>query len=847
MVGITGPVMGLDEAVAGERAGATGTLEVFLDSLDAAGRRTAALALQRRRRDRGSVERGLAHLAGQRLGWSAAESDLMLARLLGRDAVFGPSELREAFLVVVPIAVAAAEQVEEYDRTRLRTLRHLAESYRWYGDTEGYGEIRRRIDALLAREAPVVEGRLPRHLLDELDDYGPAMRAAHGELLSGAGVAAFLGHCALLDKPRATRVWRRRAAELLAGADRGPEVVRRLLEGIAAQPEHRVHDLNPFGMGLASLAGDANTSLVRGLLWASLDIREEWVVPLVGAVALHAGTGLGGSGGMCRSQPLATAAVAVLGELPADRAEAAVAELGRLPKRVVNRTVAKGIVRAREAVSARAGVTASMLRERAVPALGLDGRGAREVALGAYTAELAVREPGTALLSFRGPEGRLLKTAPKQVREARAEELKEVRAGLRKLSALLAEERARLEEHLAAGTTWPAEDWQRYYADHPVTGAVARALVWEVSGGDGEVSGGDGEGRGGWAAGLPERAGGGWALAAADGTARPVVAGDRLRLWHPLRAGDEEVAEWRAALLDREGRQPFKQVFREVYPLTSAERETASYSNRFAGHVLRYGQARALMTVRGWAGRHLGYFSEGDSSELVKELPAPGELPAAEGTRWRARFFVDLVDQGAYSDGIAVLCATDQVRFERRAAGGGPRGPWEAAPLEEVPPLVLSEALRDVDLFVGVASVGADPDWRDRGADRAYGDYWMRWGFGELGEGARVRRDTLARLLPRTRIADRVELTDRFLRVRGELGAYRIHLGSGNVLMEPSDAYLCVVVDRAREAGRAAGRVFLPFEEDGGMLSVILSKAFLLAADDRITDPTITAQLRRGR
>ncbi|MFF9338704.1 DUF4132 domain-containing protein [Streptomyces sp. NPDC014773] len=836
MVGITGPVAGLDEAVARERAGATGTLEGFLDSLDAAGRRAAAFALQRPGTHRGAAERGLAHLAGQRLGWSAAESDLMLARLLGRDAVFGPSELREAFLVVVPIALSAAEQVEEYDRTRLRTLRHLAESYRWYGDTEGYGRIRRRIDALLAREAPAADGRLPRHLLDELDDYGPAMRAAHEELLSGAGVAAFLGHCALLDKPRATRVWRRRAAELLAGAGRGAEVVRRLLEGIAAQPEHRVHDMNPFGMGAPSLAGDANTSLVRGLLWAALEVPEEWVVPLVGAVALQAGTGLGGHGGMCRSQPIATAAVAVLGECPAGRAEEAVAELGRLPRRVVNRTVAKGIARATETVAARAGMTASMLRERAVPDLGLDGRGVRETALGAYTAELAVREPGTALLSFRGPEGRLLKTAPKEVREARAEELREVRAGLRKVSALLSEERARLEEHLAAGTAWPAEDWQRYYADPPVTGAVARALVWEAGDGGGE-----------WTAGLLERAGGGWVLAAADGTARPVGAGDRLRLWHPLRAGDEEVAGWRAALLDREERQPFKQVFREVYPLTPAERETVSYSNRFAGHVLRYGQARALMTGRGWAGRHLGYFSEGGSSEMVKELPAPGELPAAEGARWRARFFVDLVDGGAVSDGVAVLCSTDQVRFERRAGAAGPRGAWEQAELAEVPALVLSEALRDVDLFVGVASVGADPEWRDRGEDRGYGDYWRSWGFGELTAGARVRRETLARLLPRTRLADRVELTDRFLRVRGELGAYRIHLGSGNVLMEPSDAYLCVVVDRSREVGRAAGKVFLPFEEDGGMLSVILSKAFLLAADDRITDPTITAQLRRGR
>jgi hypothetical protein len=90
------------------------------------------------------------------------------------------------------------------------------------------------------------------------------------------------------------------------------------------------------------------------------------------------------------------------------------------------------------------------------------------------------------------------------------------------------------------------------------------------------------------------------------------------------------------------------------------------------------------------------------------------------------------------------------------------------------------------------------------------------------------------------KIADRVELTDRFLRVRGDLRTYRIHLQSGNVLMEPNDAYLCIVPGHARDAGS----VFLPFEEDGGMLSIIVSKAFLLAADAAITDPSITRQLR---
>lgn len=76
--------------------------------------------------------------------------------------------------------------------------------------------------------------------------------------------------------------------------------------------------------------------------------------------------------------------------------------------------------------------------------------------------------------------------------------------------------------------------------------------------------------------------------------------------------------------------------------------------------------------------------------------------------------------------------------------------------------------------------------------------------------------------------------------VKGELRTYRIHLGSGNILMEPNDQYLCIVPDRSPRQPD----VQLPFEGDA-LLAVILSKAFLLAADDRITDTTITRQIDR--
>ena len=57
--------------------------------------------------------------------------------------------------------------------------------------------------------------------------------------------------------------------------------------------------------------------------------------------------------------------------------------------------------------------------------------------------------------------------------------------------------------------------------------------------------------------------------------------------------------------------------------------------------------------------------------------------------------------------------------------------------------------------------------------------------------------------------------------------------------MEPNDQYLCIVPNA--DGRGPASDVFLPFEGDG-TLSIILSKAFLLADDAKITDPTITSR-----
>jgi hypothetical protein len=57
-------------------------------------------------------------------------------------------------------------------------------------------------------------------------------------------------------------------------------------------------------------------------------------------------------------------------------------------------------------------------------------------------------------------------------------------------------------------------------------------------------------------------------------------------------------------------------------------------------------------------------------------------------------------------------------------------------------------------------------------------------------------------------------------------------------MMEPNDQYLCIAPSRTKKVD-----VFLPFPEDE-RFSVILSKAFLLADDDKIRDQTILLQIQ---
>jgi len=296
----------------------------------------------------------------------------------------------------------------------------------------------------------------------------------------------------------------------------------------------------------------------------------------------------------------------------------------------------------------------------------------------------------------------------------------------------------------------------------------------------------------------------------------------------------EEVLAWRNWLEKREIVQPFKQAHREIYVLTDAERETQVYSNRFAAHILKQHQFNALAMARGWKYKPLAGYDEVESTATL-------DLPA-----WnlRAEFWINLageVGEDQTDASVYFYVATDQVRFYQRSAEEAAERSGQPMALQDVPPLIFSEVMRDVDLFVGVASVGNDPTWHDGGPEQ-YQGYWNDYSFGELGASAQTRKMVLERLIPRLKTADRCSFAGRFLVVRGDLRTYKIHLGSGNILMAPNDQYLCIVPGRGTLVAGQTDNLFLPFEGDQ-TLSVILSKAFLLAEDRKITDPAIANQI----
>ncbi|MCQ4162840.1 DUF4132 domain-containing protein [Roseomonas sp. GC11] len=582
---------------------------------------------------------------------------------------------------------------------------------------------------------------------------------------------------------------------------------------------------------------NTNDAVLRGAIWlAALDAGE---VPRLLRVALAVLEKVATQGGVnYRSLVGANACIGALGRIATPEA---VVALGRIQRGIRDERLAKMIAKAMAAAAAKAGTSIEELEELSVPGFALEpGPDPALVAVLAdgVTATLAIASSTVATVTLRRADGSVPKSTPAAVKadEASATALKGLQATAKEIAAILPVQRLRLERSWLTGRGWSGGDFRERYLDHPLLGWLAARLIWTIIPACGEP----------FTAMFHDAA----RPTDADGRVRSLGDADRVTLWHPLAPVEPgAVTAWRALLLNNGIVQPIKQAFRETYPLTDAERATATYSNRFVGHILRQSQANALARLRGWVCRtRIAADVPNDEPTHIK-LPALGlsaefwTKPDGEGD--------EMTEGGAYQ-----FLTTDRVIFRpmrdegdwRRDGGRGLRVGVGSVPLDQVPAIAFSEVMRDVDLIVGVASIGRDESWADAGADAEHPSQWrhgaameylQRFGRAELEESGQIRQDVLAALLPKLAIAGQCQIDGRYLVVTGVLRRYRIHLGSAHVFLDPEDRYVCIV-----PAQRGAGTgIHLPFEGDA-MLSLILSKAFLLSADDRISDQGILSQIR---
>ncbi len=681
--------------------------------------------------------------------------------------------------------------------------------------TDGAPVWQARREEILDLLVDLLDDGGPEGLLSDRDVWGHLVREALTRMLPSERAAWrwVLEQAAAATGARPTGSWRERANKAVAvvGEDAFARAVVPWFEWYVAPPRGAGGGVDTE---LPKLSGTAerNITVLRGLVWCCAEQGDPRLARAVADATEASFKKVPGVGP--RSVRIGNAGIYALGAMPGMHG---LAQLARLRQRVVYAQARKAIDGALNAAAARLQLAREDLDDLATLTFDLvDGR--RRFDFPPFAAELAIGGTAGAEVRWFGAGGAARRTEPAEVKRRHPEERATLKRTADDLRKTLLAQRDRLERLLLSERSWPLAVWHARYLDHPLLADLTRRLIWTF----------EGDGRdllGTWRDGA--------IVDAADRPLAPLPEETRVCLWHPVRTDGDTIAAWQAWLDRHEVRQPFKQAYREIYVLTDAERTTATYSNRFASHILRQHQFRALAQARGWTYRLQGGFDDWSTPTL--------ELP---GWRLAVEFLVEGIetDDAMPNAGVYPFVATDQVRF-RRYEG---RQDWydrhgEVVPLAEIPPLVFTEVMRDVDLFVGVASVGTDPTWHDRGPQRIR-EYWDRFAFGELTSSAQTRRVVLERLVPRLAIASRCELEDRCLVVRGDLRTYRIHLGSGNILMEPNNQYLCIVPKA--EGNDAGPDLFLPFEGDA-LLTTILSKALLLADDRAITDPTITRQISR--
>ena len=269
----------------------------------------------------------------------------------------------------------------------------------------------------------------------------------------------------------------------------------------------------------------------------------------------------------------------------------------------------------------------------------------------------------------------------------------------------------------------------------------------------------------------------------------------QLRPAHPIDLYESgTLSDWQKIFFKKQQetgfKQPFRQVFRELYVKLDEEKEL-THSFLFAGHQIQPSKTVGCLKNRRWIADYetgLGKIFYKDN--IVVKMYA-------------------LADWFSPSDIEAPTL--EWVEFQDRKT-------FEVLSIDKIPNIVYSEAMRDIDLAVSVAHAGnVDPE-------ATHSTIEMRKAIAECN----IQLFGLKN----------VDIKGNHALISGSLGEYSIHLGSGVIHMIGAHQLNVLPVHSQHR-----GRIFLPFLDDDPKTAEIISKILLFAEDKKIKDPYILNQI----
>ncbi len=366
----------------------------------------------------------------------------------------------------------------------------------------------------------------------------------------------------------------------------------------------------------------------------------------------------------------------------------------------------------------------------------------------------------------------------------------------------------------------------------------------------------------------------------------PLKPKDELRIAHPTdlyASGDWHA--YQKFLFDKAIRQPFKQVFRELYVPTPEEVEPTQ-SRRYAGNQIQPQKTVAVLKGRRWVadyedGLQKIYYKENIIATIYAMAdwfsPADIEAPTLEYVCFHNRKDYKLmkISQKIYYKENIIATIYAMADWFSPADIEAPtleyvcfhnRKDYKLMKISEIPPVIFSEVMRDVDLAVSVAHAGSvDPETSHstiemrsmlveltmplfhfknvtiKGSfahiEGKLGKYNIHLGSGVIHQegGAQI-----AVLPVHSQNRGRLFLPlGSFAHIEGKLGKYNIHLGSG-VIHQEGGAQIAVLPVHSQNRGR----LFLPFVDEDPKTAEILTKIIFFAEDDKIKDPSILNQIK---